>query len=250
MNSGKDTAARIIQWLTRLRGIQGMPTTETYRPLQSFLELDENHRAGASGWRIKKWADALRRVAHVLLPQYELEYLYTDEFKNSVIEGWDYWTIMNYAADGKYRVENNYSLKQMTGRIFLQFLGTDAIRNNLHPNTWVKALMGEYYRKHQGDFQFNWSITNNWIITDTRFPNELEAVKKADGITIRIQRDTVVPKFQHESETALDNATFDFTINNNGSLEELTDNLKQILSRTIYGNNNQRTEEDHTSKRV
>ena len=34
---------------------------------------------------------------------------------------------------------------------------------------------------------------------------------------------------QHESETALDNAEFDYTINNNGTIEELIEKVKEIL---------------------
>jgi hypothetical protein len=36
-------------------------------------------------------------------------------------------------------------------------------------------------------------------------------------------------KEQHPSETALDNAEFDYTINNNGTIEELVEQVKQIL---------------------
>jgi len=73
-------------------------------------------------------------------------------------------------------------------REFLQKLGTNAMRNGLHENVWVNALMCDYkpesYKRI--DVVYTASSLPNWIITDTRFPNELEAGKKHDGITIKI----------------------------------------------------------------
>jgi len=78
-----------------------------------------------------------------------------------------------------------------------------------------------------------------WIITDVRFPNEAEAIKKRDGILIRIDRNYVSTERlnriqqRHSSETALDDYDgFDNTIFNNGTLEDLYNIAKQIV--TIY----------------
>ena len=69
----------------------------------------------------------------------------------------------------------------------------------------------------------------NWIITDMRFLNEMEAVKKRGGITIRVNRNLEESKDQHESETELDNAEFDYVIDNNGTIEELIEKVREIL---------------------
>ena len=110
----------------------------------------------------------------------------------------------------------------MTPRKMLQLIGTDLFRNQLHPNTWVNATFANYH-------------DNNWIITDVRFPNELEAIKKHNGITIRINRGLVertgkmIQGPEHISETALDDAKFDYVIENNGTIEELIKQVKKIL---------------------
>ena len=76
---------------------------------------------------------------------------------------------------------------------------------------------------------------SNWIITDVRFPNELEAIKKHNGITIRINRGLIertgkmIQEPEHISETALDNAKFDYVIENDGTIEELIEQVKKIL---------------------
>ena len=89
--------------------------------------------------------------------------------------------------------------------------------------------------------------SDNWIISDTRFPNELKAVKDRGGISIRVNSNfnyvssnaaiykgpskgnRKVEPVEHESETALDNAEFDYTIDNNGTLLELVEKVKEIL---------------------
>jgi hypothetical protein len=90
------------------------------------------------------------------------------------------------------------------------------------------------------DIPWNDKLYPNWIVTDMRFPNELEAIKNREGITIRVNRDIrckdgladIVGRMkeeQHPSETALDDATFDYTIDNNGTIEELIEKVKEIL---------------------
>lgn len=105
----------------------------------------------------------------------------------------------------------------MTIREFLQRLGTDAIRNHFHEDTWVNALMSDY---HQSD---------KWIVTDVRFPNEFYAIRQYGGKVIRINRDGVEPAGGHSSETALDGFPFDHVIDNNGTVEELKQKLWSIL---------------------
>jgi hypothetical protein len=91
----------------------------------------------------------------------------------------------------------------------------------------------------------------SWCITDMRFPNELEAVKDRGGITIRVNReiktdftdDRVIAMgmaihsmakqqkqgIYHPSETALDNAEFDYELINDGTLEDLIEKVREIL---------------------
>lgn len=187
---------------------------------------------------------------------------------------------------------------RLTVRQLLQLCGTEAMRNVIHPNVWVNALFADYKSKFadkegfttydkiedaQGNDTgvtvklkdnplFEPTHFSNWIITDCRFPNELEAIKQRKGITIRVNRycydsaedflvthpdkniskigvdinmnkDSSVIDFeeparmhgykplseQHSSETALDNAKFNYTIDNNGTIEELIEKVKEIL---------------------
>ncbi|MCB1711947.1 MAG: hypothetical protein KDH96_05565 [Candidatus Riesia sp.] len=104
----------------------------------------------------------------------------------------------------------------------------------------------------------------NWIITDCRFSNEAEGVKTREGINIRLNRpisqrfpeewDNYVwlngqnptekgfmrflegndldlyKKLTHASETSLDEyENFDYVIENDGTLEDLQEKVKEIL---------------------
>jgi hypothetical protein len=67
---------------------------------------------------------------------------------------------------------------------------------------------------------------DNWIITDTRFPNEAQAIKDAGGIIIRVTRPGIGPVNDHPSETGLNQWKFDYEIQNDGTLENLINSVK------------------------
>jgi hypothetical protein len=136
----------------------------------------------------------------------------------------------------------------MTVRTLLQKLGTEAMREGLHKNVWVNALFADY--KKEGGSEGGERVASdggyystpsykgeypNWIITDMRFPNEMESVVERNGITICVIRDYALrgnpedPKNIHPSETSLDDAKFDYEIINDGTIEDLERKVKEIL---------------------
>ena len=187
--SGKDLVGTMIQFLASRNTAKVS--------LEDILDFPINHEywlEEQSGWEIKKWAGKLKTIASMLtgIPVEKFE---DQEFKKTDLgPEWD-----------------------MTVRDFLQKLGTDAVRDGLHSNAWVNALMADYTNE------------SKWVITDTRFPNEAEAIRKKDGILIRVERPGVKPINNHPSETGLDDYTFDHVIKNNGSIEDLLLKVKSIL---------------------
>lgn len=208
IGSGKDTVGEIIQKLCA--------TNE------------------GPNFEIKKFAGKLKAVGS-LLTGIPIEMFEDQEFKKTDLPNeWVY-------------IENGYAARNMTVRDFLQKLGTDAMRDGLHVNVWINALFADYVPEIKpGGFQRILKDVNgvaygyenevdlpNWIITDMRFPNEMEAVVKKSGVTIRIVRENLT-SFEnmltpHPSETALDDADFDYTINNNSTLEKLVETVRTIL---------------------
>jgi len=69
----------------------------------------------------------------------------------------------------------------------------------------------------------------NWVITDTRFENELLAIKKRDGICVRIDSKFAEKGDTHLSETQWRDWKFDYVLDNNGTLEELVKNTYNML---------------------
>jgi len=92
----------------------------------------------------------------------------------------------------------------MTAREVLQYFGTNICRQMLG-NCWVDATI----RKIQDEgSQFA-------IVTDVRFPNEVEGIQKAGGKVLRFTRGPFAGKDEHESERALDGFTgFDAILDN------------------------------------
>ena len=80
---------------------------------------------------------------------------------------------------------------EMTAREFMQFFGTDVMRK-IHPNVWTNACLNKIKKE---DSKLS-------IVADVRFPNEVEAINKAGGKVLRLERD--VHQDKHVSETALD----------------------------------------------
>ena len=100
-----------------------------------------------------------------------------------------------------------------TIRELLQGIG-QGLRDAIDPNLWVKIL----FANTEG-----WS---NYIIADVRYPNEIYAIKKRNGVLIRIDRKGAGAG-NHSSETALDNyKEWDVHIENNGSIEDLFEAMR------------------------
>lgn len=71
----------------------------------------------------------------------------------------------------------------------------------------------------------------NFVISDVRYLNEAEAVRSASGVMIRVQRSGVVlNKFsEHASEKDIDKLPVRFVIHNDGSLQELQEQVRQTV---------------------
>ena len=206
--SGKDTAGIIIQHLK----------AGTKFPLKAVIKKPDIHEwwlEERSGWEVKKWAGKLKTIASILtgIPVEKFE---DQEFKKSLL-GPEWGTVTDIPLNSIPVFADIQFNALMSVRELLQKIGTDALRDNLHQDVWVNALMVDY------------NPTLNWVITDTRFPNEAEAIKKAGGIIIRIERPGVKPINPHPSETSLENWKFDHVIINDGSLTDLTKKIKKVL---------------------
>lgn len=116
-------------------------------------------------------------------------------------------------------------------RKVLQYVGTDLFRDQLSMilpevgnDIWVKVVENKILSNPD----------KKYVITDVRFENELAFIKKYHGMTIKVQRDVLNNADSHVSESYIDNMITDYTIKNNGTLEELYEKLDNIMFNNNY----------------
>jgi hypothetical protein len=122
-------------------------------------------------------------------------------------------------------------MPELTPRWVLQYWGTEVVRQGFHDDTWIASLENKLRK-----------TTDDVVISDCRFPNEIDAIKRAGGIVIRVTRGPEPTWFEmarranagneidklalerlavHASETAWIGTQFDAVIDNNASLDQL-----------------------------
>lgn len=190
-------------------------------------------------WEIKKFASKLKQIVSILtgIPVEDLE---KQEVKNSYLgKEWNYDDGVRSIVAGGVKTDGkgNYIRKdvRLQVRSMLQKIGTEAMRDIIHPNIWINALFADYKGIFKGlpsEYIPGKNLTYpNWIITDLRFPNELDAVRERGGITLRIIRPSIeeASNSLHESETALDGAVLNHVIVNDGTIEDLKNKVLEFL---------------------
>jgi hypothetical protein len=126
--------------------------------------------------------------------------------------------------------------ENITPRRVLQEWGTDVCRDNFHDEIWIASLENKLRK-----------TTDNVVISDSRFSNEIESVKRLGGITIRINRG-ITPEWVseflkdgpsmefkkkyptiHASEYSSVGLNYDYEISNDGTIDELYRKINDLL---------------------
>ena len=138
------------------------------------------------------------------------------------------------------------SIPHLTPRYILQQWGTEVCRKNFHDDIWIASLENKL-RNSQDDV----------VISDCRFPNEIQAIKQAGGIVVRVVRGPEPEWYDaamsinrgpngnstwalsgrkleqlgvHASETSWVGTQFDVVLDNNSTLDDLYQQVKQLVS--------------------
>lgn len=127
----------------------------------------------------------------------------------------------------------------ITPRWILQYWGTEVGRRAFHDDIWVASLENRLRNS-----------VDDVVITDCRFPNELAALRRVGGQIIRTCRGPQPEWYElavaanhghtpaaeklhllniHASETSWVGSDFDFVLDNNGSLDELYQQIESFL---------------------
>lgn len=145
------------------------------------------------------WADSLKDAARIIF-----------HFDNEQLFG-----------SKKEIVDNRWGFSP---RWALQALGTEACRDNIDNDIWVKSAwlkIENILKTHP---------KTNFVIPDVRFQNEANFLLGKGAQLWKIERDIPPDDFsEHPSETALDDFTgWTGVINNNGSLQDLYTKVDQL----------------------
>ena len=138
---------------------------------------------------------------------------------------------------------NRLNMPNLTPRWILQYWGTDMLRRTFHDDIWIAALENKL-RNSQ----------DNIVISDCRFPNEIDAIRRQGGKIIWIKRGALPDWYNyavdanlgpthigwalgkeylqrnhiHPSETSWVGTEFDSEIDNNGTVDQLFAQLKSL----------------------
>lgn len=135
------------------------------------------------------------------------------------------------------------AMPTLTPRWVLQYWGTEVCRRNFHDDIWIASLENKI-RKSK----------DNVVISDCRFPNEIEAIQRAGGKIFWVQRGLLPDWYEtaleankgsnialnemkrlkvHTSEWAWIGTDFDVVLDNNGLISQLYMDLEDLVKKEI-----------------
>jgi hypothetical protein len=176
-----------------------------------------------------------------------------DSFANTLkdavanVFGWDRTLLegrTNEAREWREQVDTWWAerlgMPHLTPRWILQYWGTEVCRHGFHDDIWIASVENKMRK-----------TSDNIVISDVRFPNEIRAIHNAGGIVIWVQRGEL-PSWHimaakanngdifaaeklkalgvHASETAWVGRDIDHIISNNTSIDELYTQIKNLVS--------------------
>jgi|TARA_B110000971_G_C20006818_1_gene499545 hypothetical protein len=183
-------------------------------------------------------------VADILVEEHNFKKLsFADKLKDGVatVFGWDRSMLEGDTRQSREWREqrdefwSKETKRNITPRIVLQEFGTDCMRHGFDDSIWVSIVKQELIKNPTKDF----------VIPDVRFPNEALMIQKLNGhvwrairgpdpVWFRMYQDIgVEPKDVHESEWRWANVNFDAQVSNNGTLDDLKNQVQDHLVSTL-----------------
>jgi rhodanese-related sulfurtransferase len=181
-----------------------------------------------------------------------------DSFANTLkdavanVFGWDRTLLEGRTAEAREWREQvdewwaqRLNMPKLTPRWVLQYWGTEVCRKGFHDDIWIASV--ENKMRKTGD---------NIVISDVRFPNEIQSIHNAGGIVVRIKRGDDPEWYDaaesmnkgpegnatwslsknkleqlkiHASETAWVGGDIDHVVLNNTTIDELYSQIENLL---------------------
>jgi hypothetical protein len=150
----------------------------------------------------------------------------------SVIFGWDRALLEGATQESRMwreRIDPYWSNKldkAVTPRYILQYWGTEVMRGHFHDSIWIDSFIARY---NGGKI----------VLSDTRFVNEIETIRALKGKVVLIRRGPIPSKEEmqektvHQSEWDWIGQTFDYEIDNSGSLADLKTQVDHMINHLL-----------------
>lgn len=195
-------------------------------------------------------------IANYLKDTYDFKHeSFANSLKNavSVIFNWDRHMIDGSTEESRVWREqvdqwwaDRLNIPNLTPRWILQQWGTEVCRQHFHDDIWIASVENKIT-----------SSNNNFVISDVRFPNEISAIKRMNGINIWVKRGELPQWYDlavnansgcreslermnalqvHPSEWNWVGSEFHYIIENNSSKTDLFSSIENILTKTILKN--------------
>jgi hypothetical protein len=131
-------------------------------------------------------------------------------------------------------------MPELTPRLMLQLWGTEVCRVGFQDDIWIASLENKLRNSE-----------DNVVISDCRFPNEIKALRAADGCIVCVERgvqphwSTIAARANqcdtkaqawlkaegiHASETAWVGTDFDFVLYNNSDIDSLYKQIQTVIN--------------------
>jgi hypothetical protein len=115
----------------------------------------------------------------------------------AAVFGWDRTMLegrTKQARDWREQVDpwwaERLNMPELTPRLMLQLWGTEVCRRGFHDDIWIASLENKLRNS-----------TDNIVVSDCRFPNEINSIKRAGGTIVWVQRG-LTPHWYSIAETA------------------------------------------------
>lgn len=166
------------------------------------------------GWELVAFAEPLKAMAYAVNPKVEVPAGVTRRWPEGVVLPYQVVVDALGLDVAKYKVPDV--------REFLQRLGSEGVRDHLGESTWADIAVGRYRA----------SVAPGVAITDARFLDEVEAVRRHGGLLVRVVRPSLGEATDlHRSEHALDDVEPDVTLVNDADVATLRTRLVVALAR-------------------
>ena len=145
-----------------------------------------------------------------------------EDLAHEPIEEWGNATaqeLVQTFVDGCLEVRS-WDPRIITIRQIMQYVGTDIVRERVHPMAWIKLLKRRIDR----------SSDPRVVITDSRFINELKAADNMGAVFVKIDRPSIILDDHHSSENEWKAWEFDHVLENRGTIEDLNLNVISLVT--------------------